>query len=88
MKAIDARILVTVTKRCDSDTCMQKVNGLITHLDPKQAYWEAEVTSVGEKVSEVKVGDTILIYPEAGKEFLYDNKVYRTITTSEVIAVI
>lgn len=88
MKAIDSKILITVTKKCDSNSCMQKVNGLMQHLDPKQAYWEAEVISVGDKVGEVKVGDKVIIYPEVGKEFMYDDVVYRAITTSEVIAVI
>lgn len=87
MKAIDTRILLQVTKKCDS-TCMQKIGEFSAPVDPKMAYWEAKVLSVGENVEEVAVGDTVLIYPEVGKEFYYDGQNYRLITSSEVIAVI
>lgn len=87
MKVIDSKILLQVTKKCDG-TCMQKIGDFSAPVDPKMAYWEAKVISVGEKVSEVKVGDTILIYPEAGKEFIYEDNKYRVITSSEIIAVI
>ncbi len=48
----------------------------------------AKVISVGPKVEGVSVDDTVYIYIGAGKEFSHEGTKYRTITTSEVIAVV
>lgn len=88
MKAVGNKILLQVTKKCDG-TSMQKIGDLLmAPMDPKMAFWEATIVSVGAEVKEVKDGDTILIYPEVGKEIFYDGQVYRLISTSEIIAVI
>jgi co-chaperonin GroES (HSP10) len=87
MKAIGVRILLKVEKKCDN-TCMEKIGEFSVPVDPKMAYWQGEVLSVGSEVTEVKEGDKVLIYPEAGKEFVKDGEIYRVITTSEVIVVL
>ena len=87
MKVIDSKILLTVTEKCDGE-CMIKFGNLVTPLEPKQYYWKAKVVSVGANVKEVNVNDTVLIYPDAGKEFVIEGSVYRTVTTSEIIAII
>lgn len=88
MKAIASKILLKVTKKFDN-TCMQKVGTLFSvPVDPKLAYWEATVISVGEEVKGIKENDTVFIYPDAGKEFEYEGESYRVITASEVIVVL
>lgn len=86
MKAIDTRILIQVNK----EACIQKIGGLELPADANE-YETANVLSIGKKIKEVgelNEGDTILIYPGAGKEFIKDGQKFRIISVNEIIVVL
>lgn len=83
MKAIESRILVTVK----NDGPTEKI-GMFEMPDDPNGLDTAEVVSVGGKVEEVAVGDTVLIYKGAGKEFTRDGQKYRLIALSEIVVVL
>lgn len=81
MKAVGNRLLV---KTSDS---VEKIKAGSFEV-PVTDYEKVEVLSVGEDVKGVKEGDTALIYPGAGKIFMYNGQKYSVISISEVIVVI
>lgn len=86
MKVIGEKVLVKVDKPTG---CTQKMGGLEIPVGPGAGEYEiAHVIGVGEGVNSVKEGDTLYIYYGSGKEFSHENEKYRTITLSEIIAVI
>lgn len=84
MKVIKSNVLIQEIK---SDSPVTKVGGFVIPDDQKE-YVEAKVISVGSEVKEeVKEGDTILIYPKAGKKVMVDDKEYKVINVSEIILI-
>ena len=81
MKAIDSKILV----QAEGTTEKQKIGSFEM---PVTEYEVVKVLSVGEKLENIVVGDTALIYPGAGKEFTRDGQKYRVITVNEIIVIL
>lgn len=84
MKVIKSNILCREIK---SESPTTKIGGFVVPNDQKD-YMEAEVMSVGEEVKEIKEGDRIYIYPNAGKKIDVHGENYRIINVSEVIIVL
>jgi co-chaperonin GroES (HSP10) len=82
MKAVGSRILV---KEASTTTEKLKVGNFEV---PVTDYEKVEILSVGEEIKSLQEGDIALIYPGAGKEFMYDGQKYRVISINEVIVVI
>lgn len=81
MKAVDTRILVQEK----GDVVKEKFGNFEM---PVTDYMTVEILSVGEKIESVHPGDTALVYPGAGKEFLKDGKKYRVISINEIIVIL
>ena len=83
MKVIQSKVLVIV----DKDTMTQKIGNFSV---PVSDYEKAKVVEVGEEVGSdvLKSGDTVLIYPNTGKQFTHDGTEYRVITLNEIIVVL
>jgi co-chaperonin GroES (HSP10) len=81
MKAIDTRILVQKKGTMEKE----KIGNFEM---PITEYETVEVLSVGEKIESVKPGDTALIYPGAGKEFMKDGQKFKVISVNEIIVIL
>lgn len=85
MKAVNFGILVQTQKE---DVLTQKVGGFIVAADSRD-YEKVKVLSVGDKIeSDIKEGDTLLVFPNSGKTFTHDMNEYRVINISDVIVVL
>lgn len=87
MKVIKSNVLC---KEIKSDSPVTKVGGFVIPDDQKE-YREAEVVSIGEEVEkdrEIKVGDKVYIYPNAGKKININGEDYRIVNVSEIIIVL
>jgi len=83
MKVLDSRLLVQVDEKAST----QKIGGIEIPAD--RDVQKAVVVAVGPDIAEhVKEGEEVYIYPNAGKEFTYEGKKFRVVTTSEVIVVL
>lgn len=84
MKVLGKKILIKV-----DPVKTEKVAGLVI---PKggDGTETAVVIGVGPEITEVKAGDKIIIYKNAGSEFTCpdDNQKYRSLTESEIIVVL
>ena len=83
MKVLDSKILIK-SKR---DGLVEKIGGFEVPVGAGE-YAVAEVVAVGDKIENVKAGDTIYYYQNAGKELTIDGEKYRVITSSEVLVVL
>jgi len=81
MKAINNGILV-------QDDGLKEKEKFGNFEMPVTDYETVKVLSVGEKITEVKEGDTALIYPGSGKTFTKDGQKYRLINVSEIIVIL
>lgn len=85
MKAVNSSILVQDIK---GESCVQKI-GEFTIPENNNEYLKVKVLSVGEKVeANIKEGDTLFVYNNAGKVFTHELTEYRLINISEVIVVL
>ena len=82
MKVIEGKILLKPVRGCT-----QKIGALEIPVDAKE-YEIGEVISVGAKVEEVKVGDTVYFYTGSGKSITHEGEQFRIISSSEVIVVL
>jgi len=80
MKAIGSRILV---ENISSGEKIKYGNFEV----PQSDYETVKILSVGEEIKSIHEGETALIYPGAGKNFIYEGKNYRVISINEVIVV-
>ena len=83
MKVLDSKILIK-SKR---DGLVEKIGGFEVPVGAGE-YAVAEVVAVGNNIENVKAGDTVYYYQNAGKELTIDGEKYRVITSSEVLVVI
>lgn len=81
MKAVDTRILV-------QKKGTQEKEKFGTFEVNVTEYETVEIISVGEKIESVKAGDTALIYPGAGHEFMKDGQKYKVISLNEIIVIL
>lgn len=85
MKAVNTSILVQDQK---GESCVQKIGEFVIP-ENNSDYTIGKVISVGEKVeADIKPGDTIYFYNNAGKVFTHELNEYRLINISEVIVVL
>ena len=83
MKVLDSKILIK-SKR---DGLVEKIGGFEVPVGAGE-YAVAEVVAVGNNIENVKAGDTVYYYQNAGKELTIDGEKYRVITSSEVLVVL
>lgn len=84
MKVLDGRILVQVNK----EAYTQKIGEFQVAVGAGE-YQVANVVAVGPRVEgDIKEGDTIYMYQNAGKEFTHEGQKYRVLTSNEVIVVL
>ena len=83
MKVLDSKILIK-SKR---DGLVEKIGGFEIPVGAGE-YAVAEVVAVGNNIENVKAGDTVYYYQNAGKELTIDGEKYRVITSSEVLVVL
>lgn len=83
MKVLDSKILIK--SKCDG--LVEKIGGFEVPVGAGE-YAVAEVVAVGDKIENVKAGDTVYYYQNAGKELTIDGEKYRVITSSEVLVVL
>lgn len=83
MKAVESRVLVEVLKGGPTE----KIGSFELPTDPN-GIEKGKVISVGSKVVDVKEGDEVYMYQNAGKEFIQEGKKYRVVTLSEIIVVL
>jgi co-chaperonin GroES (HSP10) len=85
MKAVNQSILVQDLK---GESCVQKIGDIVIPENSNE-YTIGKVISVGEKVeSDIKPGDTVYFYNNAGKTFTHELEEYRLINISEIIVVL
>lgn len=85
MKAIGSKVIV---KTNEVENTIKEKNGLYLQSNDVSTHETAVVVSVGEEVkSDLKAGDTVLIYKGAGHEVRVDEEKLRVISVSEILAV-
>lgn len=87
MKVIDSKILVTVEK---NNSATQKIGNMALEIPVGSGQYEvATVVSVGEKIDNLKPGDTLYVYPKCGTSFNHtDGKEYRVISLPDILVVL
>jgi len=83
MKVLDSKVLI----KPKSEGLVEKIGNFEVPVGAGE-YAVAEVVAVGDKIENVKSGDTVYYYPNAGKELTIDGEKYRVITSSEVLVVV
>ena len=85
MDVLESKILLKIER---ADKAVEKIGEFVVPIGAG-VFDVATVEAIGPKVEgNIKVGDTIYYYPNAGKEFTKDGQKYRVISSSEVIVVI
>ena len=84
MKPVTNRVLLKVSEAVTPET---KIGGLVFQEKTPESE-KAEVIEVGDEVKELKAGDNVLIYPEAGKKITVDGEKYRVVTLNEIIVIL
>ena len=84
MKAVDSRVIVPIDK---SGTEVQKIGCLEIPIGSDE-YEVGKVISVGPKAEGINEGDTVYVYPNAGKIFHHGGQEFKVISTSEIIVII
>lgn len=83
MKVLDTRVLLKIR---ETEAPVTKIGEMVIR-EEKPGWETAEVLSVGEKVEGLNIGDSVLIYPGAGKEIKVSGTSFRVISSAEVIVV-
>lgn len=85
MKAIGSKIIVKTT---DNNEVVQEKSGLFMQSNDIATHDTAIVVSVGEEIkSDLKEGDTVLIYKGCGHEIRVEEEKLKVISVSEILAV-
>ena len=83
MKVLDSRVALQVDK-----TCTQKIGEIEIPVGVGE-YERAKVVSVGPEIQDqIKEGDVVYIYPNAGKKFNIDGTEFRLVTSNEIIVIL
>lgn len=86
LKSIGNGILVKESETKGAEMC-EKLGNLVIPTSSNE-YDIVEVLSVGDQVnSPIEIGNTLLIYPGAGKKIKVDGEDFRVVNISEVIAI-
>lgn len=83
MKVLDSRVALQVDK-----TCTQKIGDIEIPVGAGE-YERARVVSVGPEIQDqIKEGDVVYIYPNAGKKFSIEGTEFRLVTSNEIIVIL
>lgn len=83
MKVLGNNILIEAPEKVEK----KSVSGIIVSSGGPDTI-KAEVLSVGDTVTSVSVGDTILIRSRAGMSFSHEEKNYKVLDITDILAVL